>query len=381
MGDQNNSRGICLAHHWTVSMRGGEKVLEQLALLFPASPVFALVGRPDWLCETLQKQDLRFSLCQKLPLGRRLYKQLMPFFPFFVNQLSVPRDIRFLLSSDASVIKGIPIPEGVPHVCYCHSPPRYLWDMQKTYEQQTGGIGALGRLAFRLAVPRVKAFDQAAARRVDHFIANSRFVQERIRTCYGRESEVLYPPVSVDRFKHDRPRDDFYLVVSELAPYKRVDLVVQAFRGTGRHLVVIGDGSERKRLQDMATSNITFLGRSPDSVLKEHFETCRAFLFPQVEDFGIAAVEAQASGAPVIAFRKGGATETVVENRTGLFFGEQSVDSLYAAVEAFEAKAAWSAEDCRQNAERFREENFREGMKNILTRHYPDLFREYPWPC
>lgn len=371
---------ITLAHHWTVSMRGGEKVLEQLALLFPGSPVYALVGRPETLSPTLRKQDLRFSLCQLLPLGLRFYKQLLPLFPFLIRGIRVPRQTRFFLSSDASLIKGIKLPEGTPHVCYCHSPPRYLWDLQKTYEQQTGGIGSIGRMVFRQSVPRLKAFDGEAAGKVSHFIANSSFVQERIRLCYGRESQVIYPPVSVDDFEPGRPRKDFYLVVSELTPYKRVDLVVEAFRNQDRKLVVIGDGSERKRLEGLASGNVTFLGRQPFAVLKEHFETCRAFLFPQIEDFGIAALEAQAAGAPVLAYRRGGAVETVLEGKTGLFFEEQSAAALRAAVEAFEEKSDWLPADCRRNAEQFRPEHFRRQIKEFLVKHYPDLFQDYVWP-
>lgn len=279
-----------------------------------------------------------------------------------------------VLSSDASVIKGLTIPDRVPHVCYCHSPPRYLWDLQETYERQSGGMGTFARLVFRLAVPLVRDFDRRAAQKVTHFIANSAFVGERIRTCYGREAAVIHPPVDVANFESTRPRNAFHLLVSELTPYKRVDLAIEAFRGLSQNLVIIGDGPERRCLQNRAPGNVTFLGRQPFSVLKDYFETCRAFLYPQIEDFGITAVEAQAAGAAVIAFRKGGALETVVEGETGIFFDEQTPDSLANAVRAFEAGKGIDPTRCRKNSERFRPERFRAEIMAYLRAKLPDHF-------
>lgn len=359
------SKSITLVHHWLVGMRGGEKVLEQFCELFPEAPIATLVARPERLSPGLSSHQIVTSLLQ-WAWGVKFYKQMMPLFPLVIPLMRVGERGGIVLTSDASVIKGVSIPEGVPHVCYCHSPPRYLWDLQETYEQQSGGMGSLARFVFRCSVPWVREFDRKAAQRVDHFIANSRFVQERIRTCYGKDSEVIYPPVDVESFDPNRPREDFYLLVSELTPYKRVDLAIEAFRNFPGRLVIIGDGPEGKRLRSLAPANVTFMGRQSFTVLKNHMETCRAFLHPQIEDFGITAVEAQAAGAPVIAFRKGGALETVIEGQTSYFFNDQTDESLREAIQRFETEGCIKSSDCRENAERFRPERFSGEIMAVL---------------
>jgi glycosyltransferase involved in cell wall biosynthesis len=365
---------VHLAHHWLVGMRGGEAVLEQFSLLCPEAPIHTLVANPAKLSEALQRHRIETSFLQRLG-GIRRYKEMLPLFPLAVGRMRVPKTATFVLSSDAAVIKGLRMPEGVPHVCYCHSPPRYLWDQQETYAKQTSGLGAFGRFVFRAVTPYVRRFDQNAARGVDHFIANSGFVAERIRRCYGREAAVIYPPVNVGAFEADRPRGDFYLIVSELAPYKRVDLAVEVFTRLGEPLVVIGDGPEMPRLRAMAGPTVNLMGRQPSAVLKEHYERCAAFLYPQVEDFGITAVEAQAAGAPVIALAAGGALESVLDDETGVFFPEQKVESLMRAIKHFEERRALlTPSNCRRNAERFRTERFRVEILGFLKLHYPSHF-------
>ena len=361
------SNDIALAHHWAVSMRGGEKVLEALAEMFPQAPIYTLVAQPENLSATLRPRRYVTSPLQRLPGGARHYKKLLPLFMWAIPRLRVAAGLRLVVSSDASMIKGLTVPEGATHICYCHSPPRYLWDMADTYLQTTAGLGALGRAVFRWVIPRARRFDRAAAQRVTHFIANSTFVQQRIRDFYGREAEVIHPPVEVEAFDPKRERKDFYLLVSELVPYKRVDLAVEAFRQTGRRLVVIGDGSEMAALRASAPANVEFLGRQPFAVLKEHFETCRAFLYPQIEDFGITAVEAQAAGSPVIAFRAGGALDTVIENETGLFFDRQDAAALAGAVERAE-RTTFSSAACRANAERFHARHFNAKIAAFIAR-------------
>jgi len=364
---------IELAHHWLVGMRGGEKVLEQLCFLFPDAPIHTLVSNRENLSEGLRSHPIHESWLQRVPQGQRRYKSLLPFFPMAVANLRVDPGADFLFSTDASVIKGLSFGADTPHVCYCHSPPRYLWEMQETYLRQTGGLGPMGRALFKAVTPRIRAFDRAGADRVTHFIANSRFVQQRIKASYERESEVIYPPVDVDAFDPTREAEDFYLIVTELVAYKRVDLAIDAFKQMGKRLVVLGDGPEGAALRARSGSNIEFLGRQPFSVLKDRFERCRAFIYPQIEDFGITAVEAQAAGRPVIAFRRGGALETVVEGKTGLFFDEQTPESLAACVEDFERRS-FSAAACRTNAERFRPEAFRDAIRHFLTEKFPALF-------
>ena len=364
---------IALAHHWLVGMRGGEKVLEQLCLLFPGAPIYTLVSNRANLSELIRAHAIHESFLQRLPQGPRRYKALLPLFPLAVGNLRVDREADLLFSTDASVVKGLSCGEHTPHVCYCHSPPRYLWELQETYLRQTGGLGRLGRTVFRAVTPYVRSFDRKAARRVTHFIANSQFVQQRIQSAYGRDSTVIYPPVQVEAFQPDRPAEDFYLIVTELVAYKRVDLAIDAFNRLGKRLVVLGDGPEGTALRARARPNIEFLGRQPFATLRDRFERCRAFIYPQIEDFGITAVEAQAAGRPVLAFRQGGALETVIEGKTVLFFDEQTPESLAACVEAFE-RQSFSAAACRENAGRFRPESFRDAIRQFLTKKFPALF-------
>jgi glycosyltransferase involved in cell wall biosynthesis len=360
-------------------MRGGEKVLEQFCLLFPRAPIHTIVAVPANLSETIRQHSIRPSLLRFLPRGTRHYKSLLPLFPTLVRAMKVSRDTQFVLSSDASVVKGLSCRPGIPHVCYCHSPPRYLFDMQETYARHTAGLGSLGRIIFRLITPYVRRFDYEAAQRVTHFIANSKFVQERIRKFYHRESVVIHPAVDVDAFEHTRTAEDFFLIVSELVAYKRVDIAIDAFNKLNRPLVIIGDGSEMGPLRQRAGPTIRFLGRQPFAVLKDYLERCRAVLYTQIEDFGIAAVEAQAAGRPVIAYRGGGALESVIEGKTGIFFDEQTSESLAEVVPRFERLQFYPGE-CRANAIRFRPEEFRAQIKHHLIEHLPEQFGQYEFP-
>jgi len=372
---------VALAHHWLVGMRGGEKVLEQIAGLFPAAPIYTLIADREKLSAELRGHRICESPLRHLPGAARHYKKMLPLFPVAFRGLRVGGSPGLLISSDASVAKGLSYEAGVPHFCYCHSPPRYLWAMQETYLQHTAGLGAAQRAVFKSISPYLRRFDYEAAQRVTCFIANSQFVRERIRECYGREAEVIHPPVDLEAFECGGKPGDFHLIVSELTPYKRVDIAVDAFNSLGRKLVVIGAGSELAGLQARAKSNITFLGRQPFPVLKQHYEACRAFIFPGIEDFGITPLEAQAAGRPVIAYREGGVLETVIDGRTGIFFDQQTPEALAEAVDRFEKEAGqFSAEACRENAARFAPGNFRRQLKRFLEERLPGVFADYQWP-
>jgi glycosyltransferase involved in cell wall biosynthesis len=360
---------IALAHHWLVGMRGGEKVLEQICQVLPQAPIYTLVAQPARLSPILRKNPIHTSWLQNVPGGAKQYKKLLPLFPRAISSLRVKSPVDLIVSSDASVIKGLSFPPGTPHVCYCHSPPRYLWDLQEDYTKSSEVGGPLGRALFNRVVPYVREFDRHAAQRVTHFIANSNFVRDRILTCYGRKSEVIHPPVYLDEFEiSSSGPDDFYLVVSQLVPYKRIDVAISAFSRLNKKLVVIGEGSERGRLEKMAHPNITFLGSQPQPVLRDHYRRCRALIFPGIEDFGITPLEAQASGRPVLAYRAGGVLETIQENTTGLFFNEQTAESLIEAVERFETlKHGFNPAACRRNADRFGADRFRANFRAYLA--------------
>lgn len=347
-------------------MRGGEKVLEQLCHLFSDAEIHCLVYAKEHLAEAIKSRRIHGSFLQKSAFARKNYKQLLPLHPIAIGAMKVPEDTSIVICSDASMIKGIRVPASCKVICYCHSPPRYLWEMADEYAEQSSEMGFFKRLVFKTVIPYCKRFDFRSAQRVDRFIANSHFVASRIKKYYGKDSTVIYPPVSVGDFDHKRLRQNFYLAVSELVPYKRIELLVEAFNRSGLELRVIGDGSELEKLRAAAGSNITFLGSQPFDVVKDHFETCRAFLFPGLEDFGITPVEAQAAGAPVVAFGKGGALETVIDGKTGVHFSEQTADAINAALSKLDSLYSCGnlAMKCRENALKFESEEFRKEFRN-----------------
>ena len=366
---------VALAHHWLASYRGGERVLEQIARVFPGSNIYTLIHNRGLQIPSLSGHRVIPSKLDRIPAIKRLYRHLLPLHPSAIRNLRVSGDSDLLLSSDASLMKGISVSRHITHICYCHSPPRYLWELGAEYKRSSFAA----RIALDRFTPALRRFDYQAAQGVTHFLANSRFVSERIRKYYDRESHVVYPPVAVDEFRNDQKRKPFALVVSELVPYKRIDLAIDAFNRLGRRLVVIGDGPQRKTLEARAEPNIEFLGRQPFSVLKEHFETASMFIFPGIEDFGITPVEAQAAGCPVVAFRAGGALETVVDGHSGVFFDEQHSEALIAAVETIDTTPT-DPHVCRANAERFSIENFRLRLLERLSRFGIGVEHESTFP-
>lgn len=350
-----------LAHHWLTQYRGGERVLEQIAATAPGSDVYTLAKRRGLRIPGLKDHSIRTSLLQRIPASAKLYRHLLPLHPAAISRLRVPDDIELLISSDASLIKGITTSDHTTHVCYCHSPPRYLWEMGDEYKRTS----MAARIALDRVADRLRQFDYDSAQRVTHFVANSHFVADRIAKYYDRGAEVIYPPVQVDAFDSERRREPFALVVSELVPYKRVDLAVRAFNRLGFRLIVIGDGPERGMLESIAQSNVHFLGRQPFQVLKDHYERASLFVFPGIEDFGITPVEAQAAGCPVIAFRAGGALETVIEGRTGKFFDVQNAECLASAVEEFDI-ATIESKTCAAHAATFSTAVFQRRFRQFI---------------
>jgi glycosyltransferase involved in cell wall biosynthesis len=363
---------VHLGHNWFMARRGGERTFSEIARLFPRAGVSTLFLDRRTLPPELAGRRFDVSPLGSLAPSIMSHRHLLPLYPWAVGCLRVPEGTRLLVTSDASLLKGIRKPPGCVHVCYCHSPPRYLWDMSEDYLQRTTGIGGPGKWLFRRLIPRLQAFDRASAAGVDHFIANSEFVAERIRRIYGREAVVLPPPVEVGRFTPIAQLGRYYLTVSELVSYKRVDLAVEACSRSGHKLIVVGDGPERARLQAMAGPSVEFRGRVADAMVAELLAGCRALLHPQLEDFGISAVEAQAAGRPVIAYRGGGALETVIEDVTGGFFDLQTSASLQDALARFDSeRERFDSVACRKQAERFSTDVFKESILTYLRKVVP----------
>lgn len=365
---------IALVHEWLLSYAGSEQVSAAILELFPKAELYALV---DFLTaeqrQKFQNHPVHTSFIQSLPKARKYYQKYLSLMPLAVEQFDVSAaDI--VISSSHAVAKGVLTGPDQLHISYVHSPIRYAWDLQHQYLRESGLQSGLKSWIARWLLHKIRIWDYRTANGVDHFIANSRFIARRIHKVYGRESTVIYPPVAVDDFSVCSDKDDFYLTASRMVPYKKMDLIVEAFRNMpDKRLIVIGDGSEAARISQIASgaTNIELLGYQPFSGLKHHLQRAKAFVFAAEEDFGIAPVEAQACGTPVIAFGKGGALETVRDlsgdQPTGLFFPEQTVPSLCAAVQYFEEKQTFfQPEFCRQNAERFSKARFQQEMQQFI---------------
>lgn len=362
-----------IVHDWLVGIGGAEKVLKSILDLFP-SPIFTLVHdqQNQQLAELLGQQIVTSSFLQKLPGISRHYRNCLPLFPYAIEQFDL-RDYDVILSSSHAVAKGIKTHSEQLHICYCHTPMRYAWDL---YSQYTSGLKGLKRWAAQFFLPRLRSWDAASASRVNHYIANSQFVAKRIESYYQKKADVIYPPVATHLFSKRETKEEFYITVSRLVPYKKIDLIVEAFSAMpDKKLVVIGDGPEEKRVKLKAGKNIELLGFQSDAIVRDLIGKARAFVFAAEEDFGITVVEAQAAGTPVIAYGSGGALETVQENRTGLFFSCQTVESLRDAVNRFERKRDdFIPVDISAHAEQFNEERFKIEYQRFVNQKIQDFY-------
>ena len=341
--DARGELRVVLVHDWLTGMRGGEKCLEVLCRRWPTAPLFTLLHKPGAVTSVIERRRIRTSFLQSLPFVERYYRYLLPIMPAAAESWRLP-GCDLVLSFSHCVAKAARPPQGTPHVCYCFTPMRYAWHQRDAYFAAER-FGGLKSRTLDCLLQALREWDRRTAERVTHFIAISRTVQQRIAECYGRTSTVIYPPADTDYFCPARVRrDDYYLAVSAFAPYKRLDLAIAACNQLRRPLIIIGGGQDEKRLRALAGPTVRFLGRQPDAVLREHYRRCRALLFPGEEDFGIVPLEAQACGAPVIAYGKGGATETVIpaggrREPTGLWFEELSCAGLASAMQLFESRS------------------------------------------
>lgn len=350
-----SSLRVALAHHWLVGMRGGEQVLDAMAELLPAADVFTLVYDRAAVPPGVGLRPVRSSFLQWLPRARSWYPYYLPLFPAAAARMDL-RAYDLVISSDAATVKGVQTRAGATHICYCHTPMRYVWSGYESYRQS---VNLPSRWVLSALRPSLCRWDYKAAQRVTHFVANSRNVQERIHRFYGRDSVVIYPPVDTERFTlaAGQTRYDFFLFVSQLVPYKRADLLVKAFNASNRRLVIIGDGPELPRLKAMTGSNIRFWGSQPQHVVVEAMQQCKALVFAGEEDFGIVMAEALACGTPVVAFGRGGAAEIVEHGRTGVLFQQQTAASLAGALDLLD-EIPWDAARIRCSALRFSRKRF-----------------------
>ncbi|MFA6282458.1 MAG: glycosyltransferase [Candidatus Omnitrophota bacterium] len=376
---------VAIIHDWLTGMRGGEKCLEVFCELFPQADVFTLLYNKGSVSPTIARLPIKTSFIQHLPLSSKLYRNYLPLFPKAIESFDL-KEYDFILSSSHCVAKGAKKSDKAFHLCYCYTPMRYVWSF---FDDYFGTYSALKKIIVKNVSNRLKKWDLATLGRVDEFVAISETIQNRIKNIYQRESAVIYPPVDVDKFFLDNntKREDFYLCVCALVPYKRIDVIIDAFnRMSDKKLIIVGDGNLQKELKDKKTSNnISFLGWVGDKELLMLYQKAKAFVYMAEEDFGIAAIEAQSAGLPVIAYGKGGLAETIAPlggnlsgaHPTGLFFKEQKQESLLEAIESFEAKEKeFSPEHIRKNALRFSREVFKDNIKNLILRRNPWALRE-----
>jgi glycosyltransferase involved in cell wall biosynthesis len=361
---------VAIVHDWLVVYGGAERVLEQIIECFPQADIYTLVDfLEDRAC--LKGRPVYTSFIQKLPSARKHYRDYLPLMPLAIEQFDVS-GYELVISSSYAVAKGTLTGPDQLHISYVHSPIRYAWDLQHQYLREAGLSSGFKSALARVLLHYIRGWDSRSATGVDYLISNSRFVARRIKKVYGREATVIYPPVDVSALSLQTQKGDFYLTASRMVPYKRIDLIVKAFSQTPeRRLVVIGDGPDMAKVKAAAGPNVEIMGYQPFEVLRDHLQRARAFVFAAEEDFGISVVEAQACGTPVIAYGKGGALESVLgyprEHATGVFFQEQTTESLLDALDCFEPHAwAFHPQDCRRNAERFRTEQFNAAFRAFI---------------
>lgn len=355
---------VALVHDWMNQMGGAEDVLAALVELFPGAPVYTSLYAREKMPASWRTWDIRTSIIDRLPLARRKQQLYFPFYPFAFEQFDF-RDYDLVISNKSGFCHGIITDTHTLHLCYCLTPTRYVWRYHQYAEQEN--LGPLVRLLLPPFLTQLRQWDRLAADRVDHFVAISQVVRRRIARVYRRDSTIIYPPVDTSRFAPAAQVDDYYLFVGRLVPYRRLDLMIEAFNQLQLPLVIAGTGRDRDRLQALAGPTITFLGYVPDADLPDLMARCRAFLFPGEEDFGIAPIQAMAAGRPVIAYAAGGALDTVIPGETGALFGEQSAAAIAAAVRAFDPLALSPAVLCAY-ARRYDVDLFRQQMMDFVNR-------------
>ncbi|MDF3127614.1 glycosyltransferase [Kiritimatiellaeota bacterium B1221] len=351
--------GLC--HDWLTGMRGGERVLELLADAFPDAPIFTLIHKHGAVSDRIESHPVHSSPLQKIPGIYDHYRIFLPVMPMMVRAWKPSADLDVVISTSHCVAKSIKTQPGTRHVCYCFTPMRYAWLFHEDYFPHP-----IKRILLKPVLATLRIWDKNTAHRVDRFVAISEHVRKRIKEFYGRDADVVYPPADTDYFHPGTgPREEYDFLISAMVPYKKVDLAIRAYTASGYPLKVMGTGSGLADLQKIAGPNIEFLGRQPDETLREHYQKCRFLIFPGEEDYGIVPVEAMACGTPVIAYGRGGVTETVIAGESGMFFDPQTPEALNKTLEQA-AEKDWDREQIRQRAEQFDVPHFLEGIARVL---------------
>ncbi|PCJ22083.1 MAG: glycosyl transferase family 1 [Gammaproteobacteria bacterium] len=362
------SKKIAVIHDWLVTYAGAERVLEQILDLVPHADLFSVIDfLPSHQRGFIQDKPVNTSFIQKLPFAKTKYRNYLPLMPLAVEQFDLS-SYDIIISSSHAVAKGVLTGPDQTHICYCHSPMRYIWDLQHQYLEESRLETGIMSWVARYLLHKMRLWDYRTANGVDHFISNSDYIARRIKKVYGKESTTIYPGIEIDRFPLIEQKDNFYFTASRMVPYKKMELIVQAFsRMPSKELVVIGDGPQFEQIKKAATPNIKLLGYQPTETLISYMSRAKAFVFAAEEDFGIIPIEAQACGTPVICFAKGGTLETVKAGVTGVYFKKQSVNDLINAVTQFEdTQSSYNSKEIRSHAAQFSKENFQSNMLNII---------------
>ncbi len=358
---------VAIVHYWLVTMRGGEKVLESLCKMFPQADIYTNVYNPDAISDVIKEHKIFTTRVNRFPMAKKLYQKYMPFMPKALMELDLT-GYDLIISSESGPAKGVcPAPDAF-HICYCHTPMRYLWDMYHEYFKKSN---PLVKFFMKKMIPGLRQWDVMSSNLVDYFVANSHYVAKRINRYYNRNAEVIFPPCAIEKFL-DNPRkpEDFYLFFGQLVGYKRADIAIEACIQSGRKIVVIGDGKSKKAAEYTKSGLVTFTGRVSDQTIADYLSRAKALLFPGIEDFGIIPVEANAAGCPVLAYKKGGALDSISEGKTGLFFEEQTADSLVECIENFEKRQSDFSDRSvfTKHVQQFSEAEFIRKMQNIVQK-------------
>ena len=355
---------VAIVHEWLTIYGGSERVTEIFHEIFPDAPIYCLVYNEKTMPERFKNYDIRPTFIQNMPFAKKHYKAYLPIMPRAYEELDLT-EYDLVISSSSACAKGVITRSDALHICYCHTPTRYLWEF---YYEYVHNMGKIKKTIISMFIHRLRMWDRLAADRVDNFIANSNYIAGRIKKYYRRDSKVIYPPVNTHLYNLSSKDEDYYLIVSRLVVYKKIDIAVKAFNKLGYRLIIIGDGPERKELERQASKNIKFLGRLTDEEIRDYYSKCKAFIFPGEEDFGITPVECQASGRPVIAYGRGGALDTVIDKKTGILFFEQTVEELINAVNKFEEHGVeYTKEQIKEHSNLFSVERFKLQIQEYIN--------------